>query len=173
MRTRAGTRVHLRRREPRPWSVTAHTHMCVAEARNPWSRFQGSDCTCTQLPVCCRSRGLRPRCRKPQAVLFVMFVHLLSHRGLFHRVIECSYICCCAEVCFRVKESVVTATATVCGLSKRCVVTHTRVCGVVVIACGRSREPVVSDVAHTHMCVSEAQSPVSRFRFVVFVSGVS
>ena len=23
-----------------PWSVIAHTHMCVAEARNPWSRFR-------------------------------------------------------------------------------------------------------------------------------------
>ena len=67
-----------------------------------------------------------------------MFVHLLPRRG--------------------VKESVVIVT--VCGVSKKGVVKHRHVYGVVVIARGRSREPVVSDVAHTLcVCVSEARSP--------------
>ena len=63
-----------------------------------------------------------------------MFVHLLPRRG--------------------VKESVVTVT--VCGVSKKGVVKHRHVYGVVVIARGRSREPVVSDVAHT-LCVCVCQ----------------
>ena len=39
-------------------------------------------------------------------------------------------------------------------------------------ACGRSREPW-SVMSRTHMCVSEARGPGSRFRLVVFVSVVS
>ena len=67
----------------------------------------------------------------------------------------------------------VTATATVCGLSERCAVTQTGVWPCCEIACGRSREPVVSDVAHTHVCFRSTKSPGSRFRFEVLGSGAS
>ena len=61
-------------------------------------------------------------------------------------------------MCFRVKESVVTAT--VCGLSKRCAATQTRVW----CCCDRvwqEQRPVVSDVAHTHVCFRSTKSGVT------------
>ena len=84
-----------------------------------------------------------------------MFVQLSSHRGAF--------------------QGQGIHAATVCGLSKaskRCVVMQTGVWRCCDRACGRSREPW-SVMSRTHMCVSEARGPGSRFRLVVFVSVVS
>ena len=110
-------------------SDCARTDLCVAEARNPCSRFQSlelcSDCTCARPPVCCGSKGLRPRCRKR---------------------------CFCDVRTIAVAQRCVSGSGNPWSRLRFVsgVYLHRHVCGVVVIACGRSREPVVSDVAHTH-----------------------
>ena len=67
--THTHTRAHVCgvSREPRPWSVCAHTYVCCKSNESvvaPPVAWIVSDCTHAQPPVCCRSKWLRPRCRE-------------------------------------------------------------------------------------------------------------
>ena len=126
-------------------SDCAHTHVCVAEAWNPWSHFQlpglCSDCAWVQPLVCCRCTGLlRPRCRK--------------------RCLCDVRTCVVAQRCVSGSRNPWSRLRAGCGLR---VTRH---------VCGRSIKSLVSDVTHAPLFL-EARSPGARFRFVVFISGVS
>ena len=67
--THTHTRAHVCgvSREPRPWSVCAHTYVCCKSNESvvaPPVAWIVSGCTHAQPPVCCRSKWLRPRCRE-------------------------------------------------------------------------------------------------------------
>ena len=68
--THTRTRAHVcgASREPRPWSLTCahtHTHACCRRRESVVTLpVACSGCTCTQPPVCGRSKGLRPRRRR-------------------------------------------------------------------------------------------------------------
>ena len=144
-RKRTYTHSHVRtglRRKQRTQAMAsdcAHVHVCC---RSKASVLHGDASCCLDCVVIAHARSRLCVIEKQgaeatmsQVAPFVMFVHVMSQRCVWE--------------------------SRKCGFSKPCVLDRHLYC-VVVIACGRSREPVVSDVAHTqaHMCVSEAQNTV-------------
>ena len=141
-----------------------HTHTHVRAGLRRKQRTQAMASDCAHVHVCCRSKASVVHGDASCCLDCVVIAHarsrlcVIEKQGAEATMSQVAPFVMFVYTCFVAKRCVWESRK--CGFSKPCVLDRHLYC-VVVIACGRSREPVVSDVAHTHVCFRSTKSGIT------------